>query len=553
MVSERYRQESRLVVRARLIRYNLQYSFGSHSSFGCSPNTGKSLDTFKRIRRSRESLCELELALSLANRLHILLDARYQAAKEKVNAVGLGAGLSSLPDEILSEVLVLATRPPYIPPFGDLHVEAEMQALQDAQSLSHVCRRFRSLVLDTPRIWNIISEHMMDTSQVRACIERSKQMPMDILLEHFGLYQRGSKLFSTFFKLCLLSSTHWRSLTIGRFSYPFNDSHHPRRRWKDIRDNMLSIGRLSGRLALPHIKRLIVHFNHITSREHWETKFHPYWQWSMPNLVELRLSGCHPPPADVSFAGSLQFFSIFINADDGQAYEMIQLAMFLSSCKVLERVGLRFAYWNFVTPCPLHHGASTVQDVEFDLHSCTPTAVRAICNSVHFPEASKLSLLLSNMHFEEADQAPAAEQEALIRDFVLQHPLTTTFRLDYDPGESAFISIAPPLVLPALEKLILSFESWTELKFWGSSSNSADFRLPPIRILELHAFDMKTEWKHLRIWVEMFFAQLRKQGDLAAFELFAIFEREGRSNPSMLDGAIHDYLPLEKFDFCPER
>lgn len=101
-------------------------------SFGCPPSTAKSLDMFKRIRRSRESLCELELAVSLARRLHILLDAQYQAAKDKVNAVSLRVGLSSLPDEILSEVLVLATRPPYIPPYVDLHVAAEMQAIQEA-------------------------------------------------------------------------------------------------------------------------------------------------------------------------------------------------------------------------------------------------------------------------------------------------------------------------------------------------------------------------------------------------------------------------------------
>ncbi len=66
-------------------------------------------------------------------------------------------------------------------------------------------------------------------------------------------------------------------------------------------------------------------------------------------------------------------------------------------------------------------------------------------------------------------------------------------------------------------------------------------------------FNMEAEWQELQIWAEMFFAQLKKQGDLCAFELFAIFEREGRSNPSMLEGAIHDYLPLEKFHLCPER
>ncbi len=247
--------------------------------------------------------------------------------------------------------------------------------------------------------------------------------------------------------------------------------------------------------------------------------------------------------------------SILFEPGDGQVYEMAQLGIFLSSCKVLEKVSLRFANWNSATPYPLHRGAATVQDVEFTFHNCTPAAGMAMCKSFQFPEASKLSVSLWSFDEEESENQESREkQEALIREFLLRHPLTRTFSLEYHPGELRFVPIELPILLfPALQKLVLSFESWTELTFCDSSSNSADFRLPPIRILELHMFNMEAEWEHLRIWAEMFFVQLKKQGDLCAFELFAIFEREGRSNPSMLEGAIHDYLPLEKFHLCPER
>ncbi len=405
------------------------------------------MDKFESISRAQESLRELELAGSLAKRLGILLDTEHQAATEKVNAMTLWVRVSSLPNEILSEILVLATRPLCIPLYVD-DVAVEMQALREARSLSHVCRRFRSLVLDTPRIWNIISEHMMDTSQVRACIKRSKQMPMDILLEHYGLHQRGRECFSTFFRSCLLSSNHWRSLKIGKFFYSYVDRHQPHQMWEEIGDNMLSIGRLSGQLALPNLKRLIIHFNQITNTEHWETKFHPYWQWSMPSLAELRLTGCHPPPAGVSFIDSLRSFSILFELGGGQVYEMAQLGIFLSSCKVLEKVSLRFANWNSATPYLLHRGAATVQDAEFTFHNCTPAAGMAMCKSFQFPEASKLSVALWSFDEEESENQESREkQEALIREFLLRHPLTRTFSLEYHPGELRFVPIELPILL----------------------------------------------------------------------------------------------------------
>lgn len=171
------------------------------------------------------------------------LFAQCQDANQKLNAISSRVGVSSLPDEILSEILILATRPRCKALPNEMDIYTEMDALQKAEDLSHVCRRFRSLVLGAQCIWNIISESM-NKPLLKICAERSKQVSMDVLIESFGLHQTGVECFSTFFRTCLLSSARWGSLTIGSANYPHMIQ--PHRNWNTIRDNMLSVGRLSG-------------------------------------------------------------------------------------------------------------------------------------------------------------------------------------------------------------------------------------------------------------------------------------------------------------------
>ncbi len=105
-------------------------------------------------------------------------------------------------------------------------------------------------------------------------------------------------------------------------------------------------------------------------------------------------------------------------------------------------------------------------------------------------------------------------------------------------------------MLSALEDLCLSFGSWRKLKFWDnevSSESGTVFHLPPIRVLRLFAFDMEMQWEHVTVseWMEKFFAQLKKEGDLDAFKMLAITEMASRTRPLSLKGAIYDYLPQE--------
>ncbi len=104
------------------------------------------------VKRARDALREVELANDLVKQLQPYLRAQYQSARQKVNALRLRTRFTSLPKNVLSEVLVLATRPRYVSSRTVLDVDEEMQSIKQARTLSHVCRRFRSIILSKTHI-----------------------------------------------------------------------------------------------------------------------------------------------------------------------------------------------------------------------------------------------------------------------------------------------------------------------------------------------------------------------------------------------------------------
>ncbi len=103
----------------------------------------------------------------------------------------------------------------------------------------------------------------------------------------------------------------------------------------------------------------------------------------------------------------------------------------------------------------------------------------------------------------------------------------------FHPREYVFTPIVPPIILlPALEELHLTFDSWGELQFWGGETAVPDdLHLPQIRKLTLFNFSVWMHWSDVTLWVEKFFAQLKKQCDLDAFEMFEIFQRTAGLSP----------------------
>lgn len=220
----------------------------------------------------------------------------------------------------------------------------------------------------------------------------------------------------------------------------------------------------------------------------------------MPNLVELRLVGCYPPPADVSFAGSLKQFSVHFEDENAPPYEMVQLTRFLSSCIVLERVALNYLRLESVTPCPLKDIAS-VQDIEFSFRYCTLSASSAICSSIHFPNASSVTLVSTGMKVDKYPKGSLANQEWFIEEILLLHSLARTFHLDYEPNTFCphrATDSSPPGFGEACP--ILSVAGRAQIL--GTLIELRRFLPPPIRILEIFAVHMETKWQHLSDWAE---------------------------------------------------
>ena len=83
-----------------------------------------------KLTRSRESLGVLKTASNLVGELNRYLNAQCLEAEKKVDVMALRVGFSSLPDEILSDIPVLATRPNHVrlPPGIDADVVTEARS-----------------------------------------------------------------------------------------------------------------------------------------------------------------------------------------------------------------------------------------------------------------------------------------------------------------------------------------------------------------------------------------------------------------------------------------
>ncbi|KLO13177.1 hypothetical protein SCHPADRAFT_928755 [Schizopora paradoxa] len=541
--------------------------------FESHPNTHGHPD----VKRAREALQELELSIGLTKQLQAYLDAQRQTVREKVDALALRVGFASLPMSILSEVIEFATSPR--DRYSGSESENRMKAHNVAIKLSHVCRQFRAIVLTELRssFWSTISEHMVDAEKIKFCVARSRKSPIDVFIESWGLRQPNKDI-EQFFKAILLSSKKWGTLTVGKFKrgtnkdFDSDDVPKPGECEEKICESINTIRRLSEGAKLPKLKKLSVHFNKVLSPHFLDPKYNPFWCWTMPNLVELSISGCHPPRAGSFHAPLLKEFYIKSDATSSKPFKMIQLALFLAFCRSLEKVSLCFMNWDTTIPCELR-GIASVREVDLRFITCKPEASKGVCSSIHFPKASKMSFTIAELNVKEFDSLPedqldahveAVQEEwesryqAIVTECFEHHPSLKSLSYSFFPETYMFTSILLPLTsLPILEELSLELQCWNELKFWGDSDDPKvpssvpeNLHLPSIRRLNLYSSNISMQWSTIFRWPEKLFAQLKKQGQLNAFEKLDLCEtapwtRAG-PNVSKLEGSLHDYLPPEK-------
>ncbi len=109
----------------------------------------------------------------------------------------LGAGLNSLPDEVLLEILTLV-------------VETQRTSLV-ALELSQVCKRFRRVVLGSPMVWSNIHPASHSHRMVSIYAERNRSLGLNVTLT---LTNKHILPQLQFLKAVVSAQAHWRSLSI---------------------------------------------------------------------------------------------------------------------------------------------------------------------------------------------------------------------------------------------------------------------------------------------------------------------------------------------------
>ncbi|KLO18979.1 hypothetical protein SCHPADRAFT_97325 [Schizopora paradoxa] len=163
--------------------------------------------------------------LSLKRQFHLLAECMgfvQEETERRLNSALLRIGVASLPDEILSHILAFASH--HESTSDDLSTFGKEKQFFSTVSLSHVCRRFRRVVLSTPQFWTSVSDSMQP-SLVEVCLARSGAMPLDIFLDSFGNIQVYSEFHGGEFSNVLVrSSPRWKNLTIR--AAPFDAEMH---------------------------------------------------------------------------------------------------------------------------------------------------------------------------------------------------------------------------------------------------------------------------------------------------------------------------------------
>lgn len=211
--------------------------------------------------RARSTLRELENVKAMLAGLSASLEEKITDIKEHIHHFVLGKGLASIPDELLSNILE--------------HAEGSQRRTALKENLSLVYRRFRRLVLNTPRLWSHISSSY-EMRYVRTCLERSKSvgLSIDLLINNKGDLDRGL----SFLAEVIPHSSRWEDLNV-LFSFARMDL--------DLR-NKIHQSPIFSKLHLPSLYSLSLELN-TTGNFNFDKNgiWHFYQNWDMPNLRSL--------------------------------------------------------------------------------------------------------------------------------------------------------------------------------------------------------------------------------------------------------------------------
>ncbi len=128
------------------------------------------------VKRAAVVMDKLNPAQKISHDIWFWISEQAAACESQIGALKLRSGFLSFPDNILSDVLEFASYQQN----KDEHI-AIKSTVNAATKLSHVCSRFRTLALSTPKLWNRIAPSMRIVA-ISSCVARCGTEGVQIII-----------------------------------------------------------------------------------------------------------------------------------------------------------------------------------------------------------------------------------------------------------------------------------------------------------------------------------------------------------------------------------
>ncbi|KLO18980.1 hypothetical protein SCHPADRAFT_899317 [Schizopora paradoxa] len=440
-----------------------------------------------------------------------------EESERRLNSALLRIGVASLPDEILSVIFAFASQCESIQddhnPYnrGDRFVSKNVKQFFSAVSLSHVCRRFRHIILSAPEFWTSIWDNMRP-GVVEFCLVRSGAMPLELFLDSFCNAHSHPEFYSDEFSSKLIaSSPRWRNLTIKVAPFDVVMRQSP---FESV--------------EAPQLKTLSIHspLKFPVDPDNIESRISACHKWAVPLLQSLNIYQFIPPP--FHHATSLRNLHVELGVQTlaggslGWILDINALGQFLQSFPALANLSMKIAEPHSVInpPSAASFSLPNVENVTLSFPSCKSSMIAHLLGNIRFPASSTLNVSFGLA----ANKGSSLTTKLFLMFNIFTKVVNLKLNVYCNEGDYALhrrageISV-PFSVLGRIREFTFTVSNF-ELQL-----PSTDTRIPPLRSLNL--IDCMPV---PHVWVYEVLKLLDNQGDLDSLEKLRIYNRGSRWN-----------------------
>ncbi|KLO08089.1 hypothetical protein SCHPADRAFT_1001190 [Schizopora paradoxa] len=463
------------------------------------------------------------------------------ALQEKTNALLAilhKCGIALLPDEVLAAIFGFVI---------ELTVPEDTKLTSHkwraAVKLSHVSRRFRSVMLACPRFWtNMNSSRKM----AAACLPRTKGLPLSVNLTIEVHDEKNEQTFEPILSELLPVREFW-----GRLHLNFNSTYSYKSHWRCEYDTLIK--HMLYRMDAPMLQELSIEYKDYTYYRRRQLNW-DWSQWKTPNLRRLEVKSYFP----FSLPGLVNITSLdlSISVDDSQMARILKEISEISNLQDLAVELLNAKNYPFLVleklEFPRVQRLKIKTTLKLEATDGIMAIKRSIFSSLFFPNAIEIQLQIEGCDDKSGPGSYHEAEGAFILHFnkeiccifrhIHQFPRLERLYLEISPWDDSerdckvHAKLALPLnMLPNLKDLTLRCNT----RFDISEPDVRDgifYRQKPPRVvgnafpaLNTVTFDVDVrEASSAARWLGEYLVEMRGRGKWDEFRELKVVERVGK-------------------------